>query len=158
MVANEGELLATIQSWSFFISLLMSTGDCIVCTEESVVLVKSCCDHEALVCQICLTKVTCCPVCRGELTSARKPAKRSRREADLDNEFAAIELELSFVMEDLEATRRRLHEALEIGLMYSSDRLLEEVEQLEETKEELMERLERADEARSVRPRRIASV
>ena len=76
----------------------------------------------------------------------------------MDNEFAAIELELSFVMEDLEATRRRLHEALEMGLMYSSDRLLEEVEQLEETKEELMERLERADEARSVRPRRIALV
>lgn len=136
----------------------MSTGDCIVCTEESVVLVKSCCDHEALVCQICLTKVTCCPVCRGVLPSGKKPTKRSRWEAELDNEYAAVEVELSFVMEDLEATRRRLHEAIESGLMYSSDRLLEEIEELEETKTEVLERLERTDEARSVRPRRYASV
>ena len=134
-----------------------------MCTEERVTLVKSC-EHEASVCQICLDKVSCCPVCRAQLSA---PKKRSRQEAALDDEVAVLELRLSVTTEDTERWEEILYRIIERHersgrLSTARERLLQRVmdtlDELEAERQELKAQLEAAGVNRTTTRRREGEV
>ena len=129
-------------------------GDCIVCTEEQVALVKSC-EHEALVCQTCLDKVSSCPVCRAR---ARAPRKRSRIEAALDDEEAALELRLSMSTEQIEHWETNLQQLIDAqeqarSALQERERLIERL--LDRIEHQEAERIDLRAQLQTLRQQRL---